>query len=39
MLPYVVGGRRLGPVVGGEEDLDDDNILDLGVDPIAAVGF
>lgn len=39
MLPDVLGGGRLGLLGGGEEDLDDDDILDVGRDAVTAVGF
>lgn len=39
VLPYVVGGRRLGSLVGGEADFDDEDVFDVGGDAVAAKGF
>lgn len=37
VLPHVFGAERLRLVVGGEEDLDNDDVLDFGGDAVAAI--
>lgn len=37
--PDVLGGRRVRSLGRGESDFDDDDALDVGTDPVAAVGF
>lgn len=37
--PHVVGGGRLGPLVGREEDFDDEDVFDVGGNAVAAEGL